>query len=624
MKINDKSEYLFKYEQIVAEALLSLGTVDTTDLNIIVREIEEIGMGKVELHHGRDLPNLFPYVVKEKDGTITLINGKEKSVSDYLLKQRGVILDSYFDQIDANFFKRKREFIEKGREKLLLSANVLLISEDKADYDALVSYGFKNIDFFKSLVCADRYFKDHPKVLGKYHLTLIGRQSIKNCTFFNSVELEDKLKQLSNNWGLVVADFYRYYHSNTFRCDLEDKRLNRRWLIEVDKFDELLDRIMESCIISDVLSLVDLNKAELYPIENYTAPIKIPVPKRKSDLKILFSGSYDKSTEDIIKSSGLNVTFIDDGNYALGQEIKTVLGDYDIVVASEGYSGALLTMGVESQEQGKCTGRRVSMLCTYDNKHLHWATDENGNLFIRSEEIVLSSLLVHQSDECFKTTESYFQMPVKGRTLPWHMYILSALINEYDERIRQLGFDGIEDNDLMSCQEITDLTGRIWEQELERQRLEKASIENFDRFISKVCEYINNRSNRTLYSNFDDIILTQSKNGVRIECTLEGRTICVLTFPKEHSDKNIRVFVLESLSSKGTLGAPVTLSYHTKMFEGMPGIPEKPDENQQKIIDALFNKVLDSIKTVEEAERKEKTTKKIDFRPKKNKRRPNN
>ena len=61
----------------------------------------------------------------------------------------------------------KEKEIEKVR--FLNNANVLLISERQEEYDELVKYGFKNIDYFKSLVIADKYFKLHPERLYKYH-----------------------------------------------------------------------------------------------------------------------------------------------------------------------------------------------------------------------------------------------------------------------------------------------------------------------------------------------------------------------------------------------------------------------------------------------------------------------
>ena len=53
------------------------------------------------------------------------------------------------------------------------------------DYDELIKYGFKNVDYFKSIVRADKYFAEHPLELQKYHIILKGNQNVHHCCFFH-------------------------------------------------------------------------------------------------------------------------------------------------------------------------------------------------------------------------------------------------------------------------------------------------------------------------------------------------------------------------------------------------------------------------------------------------------
>ena len=70
-------------------------------------------------------------------------------------------------------------------------ADVLLISEKEKDYQDMLEYGFKRVDFFNSYMIAEEYFKNHEKQLDSYDLILVGDTWAKRaCCFFLNDFLE--------------------------------------------------------------------------------------------------------------------------------------------------------------------------------------------------------------------------------------------------------------------------------------------------------------------------------------------------------------------------------------------------------------------------------------------------
>ena len=106
------------------------------------------------------------------------------TVKDELQKMVEEEIKDYFDKLDvAEFQKRKLELLKKGREKLLKNANILLISDIEEEYEELVKVGFSHIDYFKSIIRADHYFKEHEEAVGKYDILIDGSETVVEDAF---------------------------------------------------------------------------------------------------------------------------------------------------------------------------------------------------------------------------------------------------------------------------------------------------------------------------------------------------------------------------------------------------------------------------------------------------------
>src|SRR5699024_756738 len=104
----------------------------------------------------------------------------------------------------------KEKTLKDNKEKVLNEANVLLISDIQDDYDELVKYGFKNVDYFKSIIRADSYFAEHPEELEKYHIILKGNQNVQHCCFEGDDELDRTINRLRDKKHILKSSLHRY------------------------------------------------------------------------------------------------------------------------------------------------------------------------------------------------------------------------------------------------------------------------------------------------------------------------------------------------------------------------------------------------------------------------------
>ncbi len=105
-----------------------------------------------------------------------------------------------------------------NKEELLNTAKILLISDMKEDYDIISSFGFKKIDWFKSIVKADNYFMDNLDALDDYFIVITGFQKTYNYRIIKNVKLEDYLKSLKNR---------------TYCYEMPNNRMTYPWYLEL-------------------------------------------------------------------------------------------------------------------------------------------------------------------------------------------------------------------------------------------------------------------------------------------------------------------------------------------------------------------------------------------------------
>ena len=83
---------------------------------------------------------------------------------------------------------------------------VLLISDDDEQYGSLRQYGFENVDRFRSVAIANKYFEEHPKQLKKY--SLVFSQSRSFDPDFQYYPLYERLRKLEEK---KVLRYYTLY-----------------------------------------------------------------------------------------------------------------------------------------------------------------------------------------------------------------------------------------------------------------------------------------------------------------------------------------------------------------------------------------------------------------------------
>lgn len=166
---------------------------------------------------------------------------------------------------------------------------------------------------------------------------------------------------------------------------LNDNINHKYWAIEAYTYTNLFGRIVNDILlINHTLEKLGIKNEEFVPIQDYINPNRLPLPNKKTDLKILYLDANLRPIKDkeitsrIAEELQLNITFEEDNNSGLGKYVQNHLGDYDIIIVSRMYSGNLLKMNYESKEQCKDTGRDLTLLVSYDNDSLQQFNDDKS------------------------------------------------------------------------------------------------------------------------------------------------------------------------------------------------------------------------------------------------------
>ena len=610
-----------EYENFIAGALLKFEKLDNVDFSLLVEDFEK--KTNIDLrglwYYSRN--NLGTYIKTLANGTVKLrdsisldyiIEEEKCTLRDKLLTIAGNTVNNYFSSLEIETFKQEKEkALLENKDKVLSTANILLVSDIQDDYDELVKYGFKNVDYFKSIIRADQYFSKHPEELEKYHIILKGNQNVQHCCFDGDVELDRKFSDLRDRKHILEPCLHRYDYSDHMELVsyLSDSINHRSWDTKEQSYTDIFDRIVENTLINHTLDKVGLEDKKFVPIQDYINPNRLPLPAKKSDLKILYLDSVivNKYANDIAKQLGLNITFKEDNNCSLGRYIKTHLGDYDIIIVSRLYSDSLLGMNIESTEQCKDTGRDLTLLVTYNDDSI-WQFDEDdisdylgigskiklnyryaGNLAIDSERhnkvfrvLRKSADFVSEDEEHRKYYESDIACIIG---------IIGASINAYNNALLQMNKTSISDLDIKSAEEFDKEYEIVDKKEEERKEAALAPIRSFDSIRYAVSSYLNYRKKGLISQLPEGLKITEDKNGIKVENIYQGRTFCTITFPKEYKQKNLRIFEIQTLSKKGNLSAPETIGLYTRKYENLESVPNRPDERQANALLSIDKKI---------------------------------
>ena len=498
---------------------------------------------------------------------------------------------------------KKERNLKDNKEKVLNEANVLLISDIQDDYDEIVKYGFKNVDYFKSIIRADSYFAKHQDDLEKYHIILKGNQNVQNCCFGGDVDLDRTIDKLGGNKHILKTSLYRYDYPDHIKLVtyLSDRNNCRGWCTQELTYQGIYDRIVENMLINHTLENVDLKDKKFVPIQDYINPNRSPLPTKKCDLKILYldSISVNKYAEGIANELGLSIDFKEDNNFSLGRYVKGNLGKYDIIIVTRIYSGNLLSMNHESTEQCKDTGKELTLFVAQDNIWCDIDSDladgiKLGYVFggncapdyeYHSKEIRIlrQPIKVDAKDEYLLKYVSREYSRMKG--------IIEASVNFYNQALLQNNKPTIVDLDFKTAEELDQDYVNAKEVKEAIREAELAPIRLFDNIRYSITSYLNYRKNGLINQVPEGLKITESKDGIKVENIYQGRTLCTLVFPKKYKHDNLRVFEIQTLSKKGILSSPQTLGVYTSEYENFESIPNRPDEKQENALIAIKKKI---------------------------------
>ena len=418
------------YYNFLFGVFLKFGKIDDSDLNLLIEDFEKKFNLKLDGYF--DHTELISDINTFLSSNNILIDSIDRHVKERLL---GPYVIDYFNKLDIEAFKKEKE---EKRVKVLNNANVLLLSDSQIEYDELIKYGFKNVDCFKSIIRANQYFESHPEELNKYHIIIEGNQESKNIKL-ERFELENKIMFLRSENHLVFSKIYR--DKDAFTCEyLKTDKNQKRWEeIEHSSYYDCFNRIVDNALVNHTLEKEE--KKIFVPIEDYINKERLPLPTKKSDLKILFLGTskLKEITLKVAEEQGLNLTFND-------KDFLSHIGEYDIIVSND-FPMLVSDMFLESCEQCKDTGRELTILVNSSSNHqidTDTVDSELGKVNLSYTIGGLNCPLDYNSydtvleyDYCNKENEEYYRIE----------NIFESVINIYNQVLLQNGKQPLSDLD---------------------------------------------------------------------------------------------------------------------------------------------------------------------------------
>ena len=610
------------YEPIIAGALLKFESLDNVDFSLLIIGLEDKLNIEVRGSWSDSPNNLGKYIETLDNGTIKLRDGislddfieeENCTLREKLLEVAGNKVANYFNHLDIEKYKiEKEKTLKDNKEKVLNEANVLLISDIQDDYDELVKYGFKNVDYFKSIIRADSYFAEHPEKLEKYHIILKGNQNVQHCCFEGDVELDRTINRLRDKKHILKSSLHRYDFSDHIELvtHLSDRINRRSWNATEFAYQGIFDRIVENMLMNHTLKKVDLKGEKFIPIQDYINPNRLPLPTKKTELKILYLDPVrvSKYAERIAKELGLSVDFKEDDNCSLGRYVKSNLGKYDIIIVSRVYSDNLLSMNHESTEQCKDTGKELTLLVAQND--LYWGVDRDladgiklgyvfgGNYAPDSEyhskeiRILRQPIEVDTKDEYWIKHEQSQYSKMKG--------IIEASVNFYNQALLQRSKPAISDLDFKTAEELDQDYVDAYKNKEAVREAELAPIRLFDNIRYSIISYLNYKKNGLINQIPEGLKIIEDKDGIKVENIYQGRTLCAIVFPKEYKHEDLRIFQIQTLSKKGKLSSPQTIGVYTNKYENLESIPDRPDEKQASALLSIEKKINVALRPLNE------------------------
>lgn len=387
----------FRYDQLIAGALLVFDEIDNIDATLLIKKIKEDFAEKNQLVEFGGSWECMPFelagIVKYGtdlnqrvyDSRVFIVEDKRRevacpeiwnSIEERLKRMAGKEMIEYFRTFDKNgYLERKKKRIDHYAKKIPQQARVLLISDSEKEHEIIAKeYGFKKLNWFKSIIRADKYFKEHPEELENYDIIILGSSGVTSV--IKRLEIEEKIRALAKEKHIATVELdtelYEEYGTRYddvhIRACINNSVINYCKRVEAKDYDEVYKVIVEGALTNLIL---ERKSREFKTISDYVNPKKLPLPTKKSDVKILFITSntgHEETVATCAKKMGLNVDVIEKVNDAFIDHIRNNLGNYDIIITHrEDTERAFIVSYLlgESIEQCKDTGRQKVVLATY-------------------------------------------------------------------------------------------------------------------------------------------------------------------------------------------------------------------------------------------------------------------
>ena len=614
------------FEKLISGALLRFNIIDPVDLNILADEIkQELNIvfdgDSTVYEHG-----LERFLDKIKDGSYRLFNEldldsidkkEDKPIHEILEDIAGPDITEFFKNLDIKkYFGFRGELENILFKKVYENANVLLISDREEDYNALVKQGFKHINYFKSCVLADKFFKVHPGELSKYHIFIKGGSPLKGET-----DLEKHITNLSSKTKSSKAelDTIDLGDQEKIIVRLFDKTHHVSYSVEGKDYNEVYTAIVENAIVNET----DFEKREDIIINNVNEvnEERMSYPSESYDLKILFLQKHgiEGLSEELAKKLGLDINKIDyyhDHNTTLEDRAEQNLGDYDIIIATDSFSHRLLNEVDECTCQCNYTGRNLVLLTTYETNGMKESNDSkkpfayNGSkikmhykvagpeakgLELKDDEFcVLTSTFIKHDETAQKTSV--------GEDVQSNTYaILCAAIQAYNKALNNAkGYGFYNKVSYPAPSELNAKYATKIESRNKYKDYDETPVFEFDDMMYNVGLYLLNKENGLTDAELHSIRIETSGSNIKIINVHNGKDVATVTVNMNGNDLNgnKRLFELQTLKD-GKLGTkyPVGL-FNREHFEEYPVHPflrRVPDEDEMNALKLLEFKVNEEL-----------------------------
>lgn len=220
------------------------------------------------------------------------------------------------------------------------------------------AFGFKKVDFFKSEICAFKYFEEHSEDLARYNVVLFGPQTahefmplynLKLCWLFKDYR-KVVFMQLVRGFSAFGTPTYSILHKE-----------GEEEATEFNSYDELLSHFCQTLETLAVLENIKSSEKKWEKLKLDVEDVIERVPYSVRKIKVLYLGLDATCTEELSN----NVTYVQYTDSYNKAELLYSLGKYDIIIAPRMYFKALAHLGVEASEQCIYTGRKLVLLVTY-------------------------------------------------------------------------------------------------------------------------------------------------------------------------------------------------------------------------------------------------------------------